>query len=74
MAEHLNAQQVAQIEGKIRLAIEQAINGMNLRKWAVEQAMTLPDQSSCVIDRDALARKIYNFVVEPTEAIKVTLE
>jgi len=72
MAEHLNAQQVAQIESKIRLAIEQAINGMNLRKWAVEQALSLPPNAPD--DRMGFANSVYDFVCAPLADVKVTIE
>jgi hypothetical protein len=75
MAEHLNAQQVAQIEGKIRLAIEQAINGMNLRKLALETAADLVGGRSITpLEFAEFATGIYEFLTSPAADIKVTLE
>ena len=66
---HLNAQQVAALEKDIRAKLDSVVKDVELRKWAVEQAMghTIPERSSL----DA-AEQIYNFISRPLKEPMVT--
>ena len=55
---HLNAQQVAALEKDIRAKLDSVVKDVELRKWAVEQAMKV----SYSVD---MAQQIYDFISRP---------
>ncbi len=74
MNEHINAGQLQQIQNRAQDALRVAIEGMQLRKWSVEQAFGICSQLNglklaqptevppAVNDPMALAAAVYDFV------------
>ena len=62
MDNHLNAQQIQQIQKAAADQVEAYITRLQLRKWSVEQALT-----RVKLDEDLIimAGSIYDFVVQP---------
>ena len=77
MAEnHLNAGQLQQIQKQAQDALKLAVDSLQLRKWAVEQAFSLVSSCNSTIDPEttmpvltftdpmALANSVYDFVAQ----------
>jgi Fe-S cluster biosynthesis and repair protein YggX len=65
----LNAQQIQQIQNEASKALQVAIDKMQLRKWAIEQAFMLATSPTLTPAEPwhplKLAQEIYNFIVQP---------
>lgn len=71
MAEHLNAQQQAQLQAAITTGVVQAIERLQLRKWSMEQALETISESALSDNANltALAQTIFDFVAGQTPVI-----
>ncbi len=75
MSEPLNAAQIAAIESKLQSAINNALQQMATRKYAVDQALDYVKAAELGKDYPVmdLAQKIYDFITSPAAKIKLTI-
>lgn len=67
----LNAQQLQRIQQDASAALQVAIDRMQLRKWAVEQAFAAVGSTGNPMQ---VARDIYDFVCQPMQIAKVDVD
>jgi hypothetical protein len=87
-SQHLNAAQLSNVEKRLQAEFNSFIERMQLRKWSVEQAMSIcsslnkavagavsagETQGLVINDPMALAKAIYDFTAQPGVALKIDL-
>jgi hypothetical protein len=86
--QHLNAAQLQQFEKRLEQQFNSVVERLQLRRWAVEQAMTIcaslskatagaitagETQGLVIDDPMKLAKTIYDFVAQPGVPLKIDL-
>ena len=63
--QHLNSAQIQQVERKVLEHTQNLMKNINLRQWAVEQALTHCARHSDFKELEEMFEKIYTFVSKP---------
>jgi hypothetical protein len=69
----LNSAQISSLEKKLRDSVQAIVKDVNLRQWAVEQALTHCARHNEFKDIEPMFAAIYKFVAQAVEEIKVVV-